>query len=259
MLYNTHNLKSQDNLTKEPLEGRGLALQRDGAESIPNGSPLPSSGSLCLCCPVCNPCYSGARGSVPSGQGEVVGGGGGGGGQKQVLQRKPNALVEAWAEWIPEIGEKIGTGWQAFGTFTFRFSKHPEQAWKQLRWFKFELDRDLYSRRELNRGYGLTWVIASERQDRDVIHYHTLFGGDPRLDNISKKGLARKWWIQGMYEGEQKFTGLARIESPYRECAVARYVSKYIAKTGVGADVFVPARILRSWSQQKALRWVPVG
>jgi len=51
------------------------------------------------------------------------------------------------------------------------------------------VDRDLYSRGELNRGYGLIWVITNERKERDVINYHTLIGVDPRLDTISKKGL----------------------------------------------------------------------
>jgi hypothetical protein len=171
-----------------------------------------------------------------------------------------NSLRDSWIFFLNEISEKIGTGWQIYATLTFHYSKHPEQAIKQLKRFKTTLNNELFTRRQLNRGYGLTWAIAQERQDRGVIHYHCLIGGDERLTTMSMNELGKKWWNQGLNkQGKQTYTGLARFTRPKKDIKVRSYIAKYVNKTQQGMEIIVPARLRRRWKQLNALRFIPVA
>jgi hypothetical protein len=167
-------------------------------------------------------------------------------------------LVDAWARHLGDIGEIIG-GWPIFATLTFKDSVHPETADRAFKfWFK-RVESKWFSRRELQRGKGLSYARASERQERGALHFHALIGGHPELASVPVRDLARWWWEQGKpcdFVEEQGdtdesgpwwqgrwHTGIARVERPRSDAAVAEYCSKYATKgQGREIDVIVPAK-----------------
>jgi hypothetical protein len=167
---------------------------------------------------------------------------------------------------LDEIGGKIGTGWQVYFTLTFANHVHPESALKAFKFWFRSVENGLFSRRQINRGYGLVYVLCQERQNRGVLHFHGLMGGDERLTTMNKRELGRRWYEQGVtprFEESGEWihhrTGIARVEGAKHDGAVRAYVAKYVAKMGEGMEVHVPARMRASWGQLVTLKWVPVG
>lgn len=167
-------------------------------------------------------------------------------------------LVDAWVNWLEEIGWKIG-GWILFATFTFASPTHPEQADRQLRRYLYGLQRRYFTRRQINRGHGLSWVVADEYQRRGVLHFHVLIGGHVGLITENKNNLGAAWWKQGLVFGVQEHTGIARVENVRQDVRVRAYTAKYVSKNGLGMHIHLPAAVRRSWSQLVALRHIPVG
>lgn len=176
------------------------------------------------------------------------------------------SLSDTWADWLETIGERSGSGWPLFVTLTFANSVHPEAAEKAFRYWFRGIELKLFSRRDLNRGKGLTYVLATERQERGAIHIHALIGGDERLATMNKNDLARDWWDQGVttsfeLTGDNQYhkTGIARVMGPKCDEAVRRYVAKYVTKTGEGMEIHVPARLRKTWEQRRCLRFIPTA
>jgi len=130
--------------------------------------------------------------------------------------------------------DPLTAGWMAllaryrfnwFFTGTFRNSVHPEAAGKRYRRFINNLNRSLYGRRWMKQpGGGVYWVVAWERQQRDVLHLHALIGDVEDLNNRARRLFWMDYWKQ--------LAGFACIEPIVDDQAVSRYVCKYVAKGG---------------------------
>lgn len=143
-------------------------------------------------------------------------------------------------EWLKLL---MPVEWQWFVNLTFREETHPEAADKKYRRFINLLNRDLYGRRYLERGEGLTWVRGLEWQRREVVHFHALFADAENIDNkLGRFDQMRRW---------ESLAGIARIYPiDDKQEAVIRYVTKYVVK---GGEIDV-SQNLAELVQQQALR-----
>ena len=116
--------------------------------------------------------------------------------------------------------------WDLFGTFTFREEpRHAEVAQKLYRVFVSKVNRDLYGPRWYKKDLGISWTLAEERQQRGVLHFHTLWGQTGRLyDEPDRRFKAMEQW--------NELAGYARILPIESQAAVRAYVSKYVVKGG---------------------------
>jgi len=158
--------------------------------------------------------------------------------QKHILRvnnySTPVTLNEAWVKFI---GHFEPYHWYA--TLTFKNEVSQGRAEKQFkRWIRF-INECLYGRRYRNKGTGVAWVKAIERQRRGVLHFHVLIGGDVwRLRRFTFMDL----WREGGYSSTGKrfqANGFAKIEKYRRELGARHYMSKYVTKNGE-LDIFIP-------------------
>jgi len=134
---------------------------------------------------------------------------------------------------------------QWFCTFTFTENVHPERAAKLFRLFIRRLNRTLYGAHFERRGCeGVYWVLASEYQQRGVLHFHALLGD---VQDLNSRARRLSWMDE--WEGFGRPAGFARIEAVDSQDAVRAYVTKYVVKGGQ-IDF---GRSLRSFAQQYAL------
>lgn len=250
-----------DMLASPPPGLPDLATALTAISGAPNPSPLGGGGGGSQLRPLAAPTNLAqaplpfkASGQVPTDLAQ------------QPLPYRVQSLPDAWVEWLETIGDRSGSGWPLFVTLTFANSVHPEAAEKAFRYWLRGIELRFFSRRELNRGKGLTWAMATERQERGAIHIHALIGGDERLATMNKNDLARDWYDQGVtpsfeITGEWRFhkTGIARVEGPKCDVAVRRYVAVYVTKTGEGMEIHVPARLRKTWEQRRCLRFIPTA
>lgn len=70
----------------------------------------------------------------------------------------------------------------------------------------------------------MTWVLAVERHKSGEIHLHALISGVGPTRRLT--------WMDKWCDLDARSTGWARIRTVESNNAVARYVSKYVAKGG---------------------------
>jgi hypothetical protein len=167
------------------------------------------------------------------------------------------AETDLRAAWVGFLGRWT---WELFGSHTFREDAHPEAAYKRFRVFVSKLNRELYGPRWYKHPERcIRWVCAMERQQRGIVHFHSLLSG-PGLVELWQKGWQRQEdgrWSNQLNELWNFLAGFARIERIDSAEAVRRYVSKYVVKGGEidlgGAGMpdrvrsGLPARVDRSW------------
>jgi len=145
------------------------------------------------------------------------------------LPKQPT-LQEAWVEFI-ECFEP----YHWYVTLTFKNAVTNTRANKQFHRYMRRINEALFGKRFRDKGLGVPYVNARERQFRGTPHFHTLIGGDVwKLRRLSYMDL----WDKG--EG-RKFNanGYARIWPYDKEQGAKVYVSKYIVKGGE-IDVTIP-------------------
>jgi len=146
----------------------------------------------------------------------------------------PITLNEAWGQFI---GKFEPYHW--YSTFTFKDEVSQGRAEKQYHRIIRHINESLYGRRYRDKGLGVTWVKAIERQKRGVLHIHALIGGEVwRLRRFTFMDV----WREGAYFSNGKrfqANGFAKIEKYKRELGARHYLSKYVTKGGE-LDIFVP-------------------
>jgi len=142
-------------------------------------------------------------------------------------------LIELYEGWVGFIERFEPYHW--FVTLTFKDDVTNVRANKQFARFMRRLNEALYGRRYREKGLGLPYVNARERQKRGTPHFHTLIGGDVwKLRRMIYKELWEGW-------NGKIFTrnGMARVLPYDREQGARMYVSKYVLKGGE-IDVNIP-------------------
>lgn len=138
---------------------------------------------------------------------------------KEAAKLHPTRLLrEAWGDFVARWP------WEWFVTLTFTLDTHPERALKLFQVWCSKINRELYGNRWHKREpYGVTWVVAVEYQKSGRVHLHALLAGvwDTR----------RLTWMDN-WTALDVLAGFPRIEAVENQPAVARYVSKYVAKDG---------------------------
>jgi len=146
----------------------------------------------------------------------------------------PVTLNEAWVKFIERFEPYY---WYA--TLTFKNEVTQGRAERQFKRFIRLINESLYGRRYRNKGTGVSWVKAIERQRRGVIHFHALVGGEVwRLRRFTFMDL----WREGASFGNGKrfqANGFAKIEKYEPKLGARHYLSKYVTKGGE-LDIFVP-------------------
>jgi len=143
---------------------------------------------------------------------------------------KKQTLQDAWVEFIEGFEP-----YHWYVTLTFKNAVTNTRANKQFHRYMRRINEALFGKRFREKGLGLPYVNARERQLRGNPHFHTLIGGDVwRLRRLSYMDL----WEKG--EG-RKFNanGFARIWPYDKEQGAKVYVSKYILKGGE-IDINIP-------------------
>jgi len=152
--------------------------------------------------------------------------------QSLELANLPNqqTLQEAWVFFIESFEP-----YHWYCTLTFKNNVSNLRANKQFHRYMRRINEALFGKRFREKGLGLPYVNARERQLRGNPHFHTLIGGDVwKLRRLSYMDL----WHKG--EG-RKFNGngYARILPYDKEQGAKVYVSKYVVKGGE-IDVTIP-------------------
>jgi len=146
----------------------------------------------------------------------------------------PVTLNEAWVEFIERFEP-----YHWYSTLTFKNEVTQGRAEKQFKRFIRLINESLYGRRYRNRGTGVSWVKAVERQRRGVIHFHALVGGEVwRLRRFTFMDV----WREGAFFGNGKrfqANGFAKIEKYEPKLGARHYLSKYVTKNGE-LDIFIP-------------------
>jgi len=146
----------------------------------------------------------------------------------------PVTLNEAWVKFIERFEP-----YHWYSTLTFKNEVTQGRAEKQFRRFIRLINESLYGRRYRNRGTGVSWVKAVERQRRGVIHFHALVGGEVwRLRRFTFMDV----WREGAFFGNGKrfqANGFAKIEKYEPKLGARHYLSKYVTKGGE-LDIFIP-------------------
>jgi len=152
-------------------------------------------------------------------------------------------LQQAWPEFIDSYKP-----YQWYSTHTFKDDKHPEAADKAFfRWIR-SVNQDLYGRRYREKGRGVTWVKAIERQKRGVLHFHCLVGSS-LLYKLDRKHFMKLWETDGNM-GNKIVNGFARIYEFDTSRGAVSYLSKYVLKDGE-IDVYVSPEQLRAFNNTK--------
>jgi hypothetical protein len=129
-------------------------------------------------------------------------------------------LRGAWIEFVNRLGP-----YEWFLHLTFRYYIEPEQAKRKLRRFMRKVNESIFGRRYREKGLRIRCVYAMGFQDRDVIHFHCLFGGGVYK---AKSGLYRHQW-QAIWHKEN---GHARISPFDPEKGAIGYLAKHIGEGG---------------------------
>jgi len=159
-----------------------------------------------------------------------------------LAERSP--LEDAWIEFIERFEP-----YHWYCTLTFKNNVSNARANKQFSRYIRRINEILFGKRYRDKGLGLPYVNARERQNRGTPHFHTLIGGDVyKLKRLSYMDL----WYKG--EG-RKFNanGFARIlpfDSLQGE-TIRAYISKYVVKGGE-IDVNIPPYMYEKYGLKKS-------
>jgi hypothetical protein len=127
-------------------------------------------------------------------------------------------LRQGWIEFIHSLDDY----WSWIVHPTFKNPVHPESAFKMLAIFIHELNKRIYGRKYYKTGrVGVLICVATERQLRDVLHFHILIAGVPHWVRYTDFAL---WW--------QDKAGRCDIEPYNPQRNGASYMTKYITKDG---------------------------
>lgn len=124
----------------------------------------------------------------------------------------------AWGEFVARWP------WEWFVTLTFTDDTHPERALKLFRRWRSQINQEIYGRYWYRKEpFGVTWIVAVERQKSRRVHLHALMAGvgDTR----------RLTWMDN-WSDLDNLAGFPRIEPVANKGAVSRYVTKYVTKSG---------------------------
>lgn len=114
-----------------------------------------------------------------------------------------------------------------YSTLTFALDVHPERA--DRCWYRWvnKLNEVVVGRRYREKHIpGISWVRVTERQKRDVLHFHGLLE-HPRIDKVSYDYAYQLWRRTSYYAG--KMNKIKRYNSKLGACG---YLAKYIMKYG---------------------------
>jgi len=126
--------------------------------------------------------------------------------------------------------------WHWFVTLTFKDDISIVRANRIVARFLRGMNEDLFGRRFRDKGLGLPYVNAGERQKRGTPHNHLLIGGDCfKLKRLKYKDLWEGW-------NGKTFTryGMARVLPFDGNRTVTEYICKYVTKGGVISVVIPP-------------------
>ena len=125
-----------------------------------------------------------------------------------------------WIEWGMWSGHPQATVW--FATMTFKAFIPAWRSYLLIKKFLGHLN-DGYRDKADKGGFQLRWILATEWQVRNVIHYHLLISAQG-LDFLSRKRWERRW------ECIDRNAGFCRIYDADRKAAP--YLAKYLNKSG---------------------------
>jgi len=133
------------------------------------------------------------------------------------------SIQHNWVQFIRSLDAKAGFDW--YSTWTFRDDTHPESAVKALRRLHHIINRRVYGVRYWKRNaalgrdvYGISSVVCIERQQRGVLHFHSLDAGTRGFRRLDAMDI---WY---------KMAGIARVYPFERNGGAEKYVAKYIMK-----------------------------
>lgn len=114
--------------------------------------------------------------------------------------------------------------WEWFITLTFKDDAHPERAFKLFKVWKNRLNKLIFGPRWHKRPpFGVTWIVAFELQKSGRVHLHALMSG---------VGQTRRLDAMDDWYSLDELAGFPRIWPVANNCAVSRYVTKYVTKGG---------------------------
>jgi len=146
----------------------------------------------------------------------------------------PVTLNEAWVKFIERFEP-----YHWYTTLTFKNEVTQGRAEKQFKRFVRLINESLYGRRYRNKGTGVSWVKAVERQRRGVIHFHALVGGE--VWRLRRFTFMDVWREGAFFSNGKRFqaNGFAKIEKYKPKLGARHYLSKYVTKGGE-LDIFIP-------------------
>jgi len=156
--------------------------------------------------------------------------------------KQPQSLQEGWVEFIERFQP-----YHWFVTLTFKDDLTNARANKIVARFMRGMNEDLFGKRYRDKGLGLPYINARERQRRGTPHFHMLVGGDCwKLKRLKYKDLWEGW------DG-RTFTrnGMARILPHDHNQGARWYVSKYVVKGGE-LDVNIPPYMFEKYGLKES-------
>lgn len=129
-----------------------------------------------------------------------------------------------------------------FVTLTFKELILFDDAKRRFhRWLR-KINETLYGRRFRRKKLGASFVITTEYQKREVLHFHALIGGD--VCNLNRNEWKKKWENNCFQKNKKNINGFARIEKFDPIKGGLGYVTKSII-TGDEIDYFISKKDMR--------------
>ena len=140
--------------------------------------------------------------------------------QDRFNARARSTLRGGWIELIERYE------WQWFCSLTFRADQHPEAANRKYRWWIAQLNRSLFGSRWYRKPEKTAfWIRTTERQDRDVVHFHALVGCSSK--DLRHAAIRRYWSMRW-----NQMAGFSSIQAIGSKGRVSRYMTKCVARGG---------------------------
>lgn len=127
-------------------------------------------------------------------------------------------LSKAWASFLKKLDRIVRFKWYA--TLTFRFPTPVEKAKKCFERWIHKINRKKFGTRYYKKHKGIHYVIATEYQQRGVVHLHCLIAD---VEDQTPSSWAKEW---------NKIAGFAKIEPYDRNLGACYYLSKCVKKDG---------------------------
>ena len=141
----------------------------------------------------------------------------------KVTDMKTEQLLSLRHSWVQYM-QMVRFYW--FVTLTFKDHIPIELAKQRFFVWLRSMNEMLYGRRYREKKLGISFVLVYEYQKREVLHFHSLLGGDVHKLDI------RHWksvWENNIYQpGRKKLNGIARITEFDPEKSSGKYLTKDI-------------------------------